>query len=133
LDSLRLEVAASRGLGPRAVAFLDAETVEAIEAQADQLVAVLGTTDRQRPEQEPAQVDPITLALQAKARRKHELVQSIIGRPQQARDERGRFLPRGSGFDGGARPALPVRSDPIVEHDRIVGQLAHLRRVYGGA
>jgi hypothetical protein len=125
---LRREIAASRGLGERALAFLDADTVQAIEAQADELVALLGTTTA-RDEQDPAPAaDPITLALQAKARRRRALVQAVLGRPEQPRDEHGRY----TGFDGGPRGLAPTtRKPPEQEHAETILALARIRALGG--
>jgi hypothetical protein len=44
------------------------------------------------------------------------------------RDQAGRF----TGFDGGARQSLPVPKSPEQAHGELIGQLAALRRIYGG-
>jgi hypothetical protein len=48
LESLRAEIAAARGLGADAVSFLDGSTLAEIEAQADALAKVIGTSARSR-------------------------------------------------------------------------------------
>jgi hypothetical protein len=125
LDQLRSEVAAGCGLPAGAVAFIDAETVEGIEAQADGLVKLLGSSG-----QEPAaQEDLLTTLRAGQAQRKRELAAMFAGRRPQPRDEAGRF----ASFDGGARPPLPTPSDPEQEHGQAVTALARAARMFGAS
>jgi hypothetical protein len=126
-DDLRSAIALAHGLDQDAATFLTGETIEQLEQSADQLARLVETHHQ---ESEPApQVDPITAALQDKARRKRELADTIIGRPRQPRDEHGRYA--STGFDGGARASLPRPKDPEAEHGRVVLQLARMRALGG--
>jgi hypothetical protein len=124
LDRVRREVASGRGLPDGAVGFLDGQTLEQIEAQADGLAKVL---DRPR-QVPPAAPDPITVARAAKTERKRSLVASLAGRPAHRRGRAGRFT---SGFDGGARQPIPTPSDPVRDHAELVAQLAYRSKLGG--
>jgi hypothetical protein len=128
LESLRAEIAAARGLSPHAVGFLDGTTLAEIEAQADELARVIGASGARHEPGAAAGADLFTIAAREKARRKASLAALFSGRTPQPRDESGRF----TGFDGGARQPLPVRSDPEREHGELVAQLVSLRRISGG-
>jgi hypothetical protein len=97
LAQLRSEIAAERGLSAESVSFLTGVTLEEVEAQADRLVKVVGTTDAQ-PEREPA-ADLFSTARAAKAERQQALLAVVAGRSEQPRDPAGRYA--GRGFDGG--------------------------------
>jgi hypothetical protein len=126
LEALKREVAVQRGLGVDAARFLSGEALDQIEQSAAELSALVEMHGRQQPE--PAQVDPITAALASKAQQKRALAETILGRPQQARDERGRYTSRTVSFDGGARGSTvqPPR-DVVREHDEVIGRLARIR------
>jgi hypothetical protein len=128
-DDLRSAIALAHGLDQDAATFLTGETIEQLEQSATRLARLVETHHQ---ESEPApQVDPITAALQHKARHRQELTNAILGRsrPQQ-RDEHGRYT-RGS-FDAGARSPLPEPTNPVVAHDQIVGRLAWLASTFRG-
>jgi hypothetical protein len=130
LDELRREVAAVHGLPPAAASFIAGQTLEELEASAAKLAELIGAAGA-RPEQERA--EPLADVFGNTARRKQEqqraLVEALHGRPQQPRDERGRFA--SSGFDGGARESVPHRRPPEREHDELIVSLSRLRRAYG--
>ena len=127
LDELRADLARERGLPDSAVSFLQGGTVAELEAQADTLGGLLGTTHAQR-EPEPAPAPNLRdVALAEKARRRQELVALVSGRAPQPRDAAGRFAT--TGFDGGDGASLPVPRDPEADHNATVSQLANLRRL----
>jgi hypothetical protein len=126
-DALRREVAASRGLSPSAMSFLDGTTVKAIEDQADTLAGLL--TDRGERVHD-AELDVFTRAMQDKVRRRAALASMFAGRPVEAaqpRDERGRY----AGYDGGVRAPVPVTPDPERAHGELLSQLIAVRRLHG--
>src|SRR5262249_59662523 len=77
------------------------------------------------------ETDPLAEALRngpgVKAARRRALIQALHGRPQQPRDERGRFA---GGFDGGARRSVPAQS-PEQAHDRLVVEMAMVSKTFG--
>jgi hypothetical protein len=122
LDRVRAEVAAARGLAAEAVAFLDGQTLEQIETQADGLAKLVGTHDPQ-PGQGPT-VDLFATSRAAKTERQRALLASFTGRSEQPRNERGQF----ASFDGGARQPVPAPRDPASEHQELIVRLAANRR-----
>jgi hypothetical protein len=119
---MRTEIAASHGLPQEAATLLNGDTIDELETSARQLTQLMRTHERQT---EPAPADPITAALQANRQRKRHLADTIIGR--QPRNERGQFVPRRGGFDGGARPAVPTPTDPMADHNAAIGELGRRR------
>jgi hypothetical protein len=97
-------VARQHGLDGRAARLLVGETVEELEGSAAALQELL--RERAEDERGPAapSPDPSTAAAAAKAERRQTLLAALTGRAPQRRDERGRF----TGFDGGARSAVPA-------------------------
>jgi hypothetical protein len=127
IDELRVDLARERGLPDAAVSFLRGGTVAEVEAEADTLAALLGTTRVARePECGPAQ-NPFTIAVAQKQQRKRELLATFSGRhPQQPRDARGRFAT----FDGGARQSVPAPRDPEADHNELVNRVATVARMF---
>jgi hypothetical protein len=120
LDQIRSEVAADRGLPADAVSFMTGGTLAEVEASADALVHLLGTS-HDEPAQEPT-TDPFATARAAKAERQRALLAAFTGRSEPTRDAAGRYAR--SGFDGGARSPIPSRADPRHEHDELIVRLA---------
>src|SRR5262249_29423845 len=81
--------------------------------------------------QAPQQPDPLAEALRngpaVKAARQRALIQALHGRPQQPRDERGRFA---GGVDGGARRSVPPPA-PVQAHDRLGLEMAMVSKTFG--
>jgi hypothetical protein len=129
IDQLRVDLARERGLPDGAATFLEGRTVAEVEAQADTLAVLLGTTHAAgEPEPAPAP-NPFVIASAQKERRKRELAAMFTGRTPQPRDARGRFA---SGFDGGARLPVIEPSDALRDHDRFVGDALRDRRADAG-
>jgi hypothetical protein len=122
---LRQVVASEHGLDPEAAKFLAGSTLSELDESAAALAKLLG----ERREQEPASVpDFFTSAATAKAERQRALLDIVTGRmPEQPRDKRGRFT---SGFDGGARPAVPP---PAESHDETLVRILRSREADSGA
>jgi hypothetical protein len=131
LDSLRIDIAATRGLGADAAKFLDGTTLAEIESQADALAQVIGASGERCEHDDVAGADVFTIALQEKARRKATLAALFSGRAAQPRDDAGRYA-RATSFDGGARQPIPAAKSPEQAHGELIGQLAALRRIYDG-
>ena len=128
LEALKAEVAPGHGLGAGAASFLTGETLDEVEASAAELARfVTGRRVELHPEPEPSR-DPIAEALSAKAQRHERIVAMFTGRPQQPRDQAGRF----TGFDGGARPTVARPADPEKGHAEVVLQLARARALGAG-
>jgi hypothetical protein len=128
-DDVRAEVLATHGLPEGAGAFLTGETIDELETSARQLGQLMKEHGHQAKgftnPVDPQHSDPVATALHANQERQRQRAQTILGRPR-PRDERGQFVARGGGFDGGARPLAPARPrDPAAEHNRAVGQLAN--------
>jgi hypothetical protein len=128
LDELRHAVAAEFGLPPQAVPFLTGTTLEEVEASAGALAKLLGSSAHE-PEQAEPLADLFANAATEKARRQRALVETLHGRPQQARDAHGRFA---GGFDGGCRTPVPAPADPYADHDRLVADLSLLTKIGRG-
>jgi hypothetical protein len=131
LEALRHEVAVRRGVGADAASFLTGSTLSEIEASADALVELLGANSDQREPDSTTGTDLFTGIAEAKAARKHALAAVLCGRPQQPRDELGRYARRG-GFDGGARQTVPVAQSPAAAHAELLGHLFAASRTYRG-
>jgi hypothetical protein len=99
-----------------------------LEASADGLAQLIDShAGRTEAEAEP-ESDPITQALAAKTQRKRALALMLTGgRPEQPRDEHGRYAT----FDGGARRTIPIPLTPDQAHSQAVVQLANLARTFG--
>jgi hypothetical protein len=123
-EALREEIAASRGLDPRAAKLLTGTTLEEVEASADELVKLL---DRGGREEEPT--DLFASARADQARRKQALLTALAGRSEQPRDDRGRY----GSFDGGARQPVPTPRDPSATHSELVSRLAAQSHLHGAA
>ena len=120
LYSIRGEIAASRGLDARAAGLLTGSTLGEIEASADALAQLVGAHDER--ERDAAPVDLLAASRQQKAHRQRALTDALLGR--QPRDEAGRFVGRGGGFDGCARgQSLRAPADPVAEHGRLAADL----------
>jgi hypothetical protein len=128
LDQARRAVAEVHGLDETAAGFLTGRTIEELETAANELAELVAANRGQAPEQ----VDPLTEALQSgpalKAARQRALVQALHRRPEQPRDERGRY----AGFDGGARRSTPQPQSPVEAHDELIVTLSQFSRVYSG-
>lgn len=115
-------VATERGLPDGSATFIEGETLEEIEASASAFAKLL------EERREPA-TNLLTAASIAKAERQRVFVASLTGRtPHQRRDERGRFA--SGGFDGGARPAVPL---PPESHGEMLVRLLRSREADRGA
>jgi hypothetical protein len=133
LDHVRHEIARARGLGQDATTFLNGTTVTEIERQAGALANLIGTSgDRGEPDPAATPADPISTAIANRQAQKRRLAAMIIGRPEQPRDELGRFASRSVSFDGGARGRpLPTAPSPEQQHDQAILALARLRALGG--
>lgn len=121
LDQVRATIAREAGLDDRAAAFVQGDSVEAIEESAASLAKLLGErADREATISQAS--DPISASLRSRAERKAALVQALHGRPQdRARDPQGRFVSASASFDGGARgDALPAASET---HDQTLARV----------
>ena len=128
IDELRVDLARARGLPDTAVSFLQGGTVAELEAQADTLAGLLGTTHAQR-EPEPPAPNPFAIAAAQKEQRKRELTAMFTGRAPQPRDPAGRFAT--ASFDGGARQPVQAPRDAMRAYGELITQLAAVRRVGG--
>jgi hypothetical protein len=132
LESLRYDIAASRGLDAGAAGFLTGTTLEEIEASADALARLIDASGEHRQKSAIAGPDLFTGMVESKARQKRELAALFCGRARQPRDEAGRFAQRAAGFDGGARASLPIAKPPEQAHADLLGHLITASRVYRG-
>lgn len=130
LETLRREIAAGRGLGAEAMAFVTGRTVEELERSADGFANLIGAKE-ERPE---PTVGPGLFAEVAatKAERKQALAALLSGRAQ-PRDDDGRYAKKAATFDGGARASVPVAMSPEQSHAELLGHLITASRVYRGA
>jgi hypothetical protein len=123
---LKTIVAAEHGLDHEAARLLVGETLAELETSAASLAKLLG----ERAGQEPpvaAAPDLFTAAAALKTERKRALLDALVGRASQPRDERGRFA---AGFDGGARQQSVRRAE---SHEETLIKLLHSRRADAGA
>jgi hypothetical protein len=129
LAELRQVVADRRGLPEAAVTFMSGTTIGEIEAEADQLAALLAArTPEQAEETEPqTMADVVANATTLKRERQRALLQSLHSPAPQPRDEGGRFT---GGFGGGARAPVAAPSDPERDHGQLVAQLAQHARAH---
>lgn len=116
---LRATIAAEAGLSAEATTFLTGETVEQVEESARELAKLIKAHESQESPAAPA-ADLFAGTGAAKAERQRALMGVLTGRPEQRRDEYGRFA-SGSGFDGGARGSLPARAPET--HDQTLSRV----------
>ena len=109
IDRLRADLARERGLPDTALPFLEGGTVLEVEAQADRLAALLGTT-RAAPQPEAAPApDPFAVASEQKQQRKRAGPATVL-RPGAATRRSGAGSRR-PGDSTGSSSAVPHRGD----------------------
>jgi hypothetical protein len=119
LQALKHELVTQRGLPGGSAFLLSASTVSALEAQADELA--LFVASRARHERQPDTLaDVLGRAPAAKNQQQRALLASLHPRTAPARDEHGRYAPRGASFDGGRRGATVPPTPPT--HDQWLSQ-----------
>ena len=123
---VRREVAAAHDLSEAAVPFIGGTTLDEIEASASALAKIVNSGGRLDTHEQKPSGDLFANAASAKAARKHALFEALVGRAEQPRDERGRFV---GGFDGGARTSPPPAPP---SHDEWLGELLRTRRADAG-
>jgi hypothetical protein len=129
VDELRAGLCAAYGLPEGSEGFLTGDTVDEVEASAARFADLVAAHREHAPVQdEDLLVHALTNAPELKAARQQALVEALHGRPQQPRDESGRFAASG-GFDGGARQPLAHQRSPEQDHGETILQLAHLSKL----